>query len=225
MLRAPDPNKSYRVECDASDVGVGAVLLQQDDRGTWHPLAFESHKLSSEERNYPTQERELLAILHALRTWRCFLEGRQYQVYTDHNSLKYLRSQVKPTPRLVRWMNELELFGPEILYKPGKDNSVPDALSRKAYDAEAGDNMLEPQFLYATMNTLPQEHRQDWPLYYASRAKDLAKDVSDFMDQEKEHFVVHNGKVYRRIKTKRGDDTSIQEVRYCICHLCIVLTR
>lgn len=78
-------------------------------------------------------------MLHALRTWRCFLEGRQYQIFTDHNSLKYLRSQAKPTPRLVRWMNELELFDPEILYRPGKENDVPDALSRENYEGEPGD--------------------------------------------------------------------------------------
>lgn len=59
-----------------------------------------------------TQERELLGILDALRTWRCFLEGRFYEVSTDDHTLKYLRSQSKPTPRLVRWMNELELYNP-----------------------------------------------------------------------------------------------------------------
>lgn len=215
VLQAPDSNKPYRVECDASDVGVGAVLLQKDDNGVWHPLAYESRKLSPQERNYPAQERELLSILHALRTWRCFLEGRQYEIYTDHNSLKYLRSQAKITPRLARWMNELELFDPEILYKPGKENGVPDALSRKAYDAPPNDTSLEPQFLYASMNVLPESHRQDWPLYYVSRPADLPKEVTDFLDQEQEHFVVRDGKVYRKIKLKSGDgDPVVKEIRY-----------
>ncbi|KAG2217577.1 hypothetical protein INT45_012433 [Circinella minor] len=101
VLQAPDPKRPYRVEVDASDVGVGAVLLQEGDDKQWHLLAYESRKLSSAGRNYPTQERELLAILHALRTWRCFLEGSQYEVRSDHHLLKYLRSQSKYTPWLV----------------------------------------------------------------------------------------------------------------------------
>ncbi|CDH61294.1 retrotransposon ty3-gypsy subclass [Lichtheimia corymbifera JMRC:FSU:9682] len=215
VLQAPDTSKPYRVECDASDVGVGAVLLQHDNEGRWHPLAYESHKLSKEERHYPAQERELLAMLYALRTWRCFLEGRPYQIFTDHNSLKYLRSQAKPTPRLIRWMNELELFDPEILYKPGKENDVPDALSRKDYDGEAGDKTLEPQFLYASMSKLPDDHRQDWPEYYVNKPKELPKEVDDFLKQEQDHFVIHASKVYRKVKIKKGDDDSmVKEVRY-----------
>lgn len=112
LLQAPDTSEPYRVETDASDIGIGAVLLPADDQSVWHPLAYESRKLSSAERNYCAQERELLGILDALRTWRCFLEGRFYEVSTDDHTLKYLRSQSKPTPRLVRWMNELELYNP-----------------------------------------------------------------------------------------------------------------
>jgi hypothetical protein len=108
-----------------------------------HPIAFESKKLSKAERNYPAQERELYAILHALRTWRCFLDGAKYVVYTDHLPLKYLRIQVTPTARLTRWINELELYDPDIQYKPGKEQVVPDALSRIVHPApsevESGD--------------------------------------------------------------------------------------
>ncbi|KAG0926825.1 hypothetical protein G6F61_012951 [Rhizopus arrhizus] len=73
VLATPDMEKPFRIECDASDFAIGAVLLQEEN-GIWKPLAFESKKLSQAERNYPAQERELLSILHALRTWRCFVE-------------------------------------------------------------------------------------------------------------------------------------------------------
>ncbi|KAG1316991.1 hypothetical protein G6F62_013153 [Rhizopus arrhizus] len=62
VLINPDMNKPFRIECDASDFAVGAVLLQEESKGVWKPLAFESKKLSQAERNYPPQERELLII-------------------------------------------------------------------------------------------------------------------------------------------------------------------
>ncbi|KAG2212941.1 hypothetical protein INT45_002311, partial [Circinella minor] len=217
VLQAPDPKRPYRVEVDASDVGVGAVLLQEGDDKQWHPLAYESRKLSSAERNYPTQERELLAILHALRTWRCFLEGSQYEVRSDHHPLKYLRSQSKYTPRLVRWMNELELYDPTVIsYQPGKTMHVPDALSRHDYSGAPGKDTMEPQFLYAVSpQSIPPEHRNDWPSYYVDRPFDLPETVVNFLDQEKEHFVVKDKKVYRLIKLKHEDGTEeIKEVRF-----------
>ncbi|KAG1031865.1 hypothetical protein G6F43_013870 [Rhizopus delemar] len=74
VMMTPDMNKPFRIECDASDFAIGAVLMQEESEGIWKPVAFESKKLSQAERNYPAQERELLSILHALRTWRCFIE-------------------------------------------------------------------------------------------------------------------------------------------------------
>ncbi|KAG1393183.1 hypothetical protein G6F60_011646 [Rhizopus arrhizus] len=131
VLQHPDLDKPFVIETDASDYGIGAVLLQRDANDILHPIAFESKKLSLTEQGYPIQERELLAVLHSLRVWRCFVDGSQYVIYTDHNPLQYLRSQGKPTPRLVRWMSEIETYNPLIKYKPGKENGVPDALSRR----------------------------------------------------------------------------------------------
>ncbi|KAG2213620.1 hypothetical protein INT45_010119, partial [Circinella minor] len=131
LLLPPNPELPYVIETDASDFGAGGVLLQKGTDGLLHPLAFESKKFSSAECMYPAQERELLAILHCLRQWHCFIEGRDYIVLSDHHPLKYFRSQKKPTPRLTRWIAEIELYDPNIQYKPGKDNHVPDLLSRR----------------------------------------------------------------------------------------------
>jgi hypothetical protein len=148
ILRAPNMSQPFRIETDASDFGVGAVLLQPDDFIEWHPLAFESKKLSSAERNYPAQERELATILHALRTWRYLVEGSKFTVLTDHLPLRYFRDQPKPTPRLIRWIAELELYDPDIQYKPGKENEVPDVLSRRDEpEGSLADKSLEPQSL------------------------------------------------------------------------------
>ena len=163
VLQAPDLKQPYHVEVDASDVGVGTVLLQEDDDKQWYPLAYESRKLSSAERNYLTQERKLLAIVYALHTRHCFLEGTQYEVCSDHHSLKYLHSQSKYTPRLVRWMNELELYDPIVIsYQPSKTMHVPNALSHQDYSGPPGQDTMELEFLYAVSSrSILPEHCND----------------------------------------------------------------
>ena len=88
VLRLPDFDRPFTVVTNASDYGIGGVLLQEA-----HPLAFESRKLNSAELNYTTTEKELLAIVHALRTWRCYLEGFEFTAVTDHNPLVFFRTQ------------------------------------------------------------------------------------------------------------------------------------
>ena len=77
---------------DASDFAIGAVLSQVWDDGE-HPIAYENRKLNTAEGNYAMHEKELLAVIHALRTWRHYLLGNHFIVVIDHNLLKYLHTQ------------------------------------------------------------------------------------------------------------------------------------
>ena len=77
---------------DVSDFAIGAVLSQVWDDGE-HPVTYESRKLNVAEGNYATHKKELLAVIHALRTWCHYLLGNHFIVVTDHNSLKYLHTQ------------------------------------------------------------------------------------------------------------------------------------
>lgn len=126
-------NSAFRtaVETDASGFAVGAVLFQTDHNGVSRPVAFTSRKLNSAERNYPVHEQELLAVVHALRTWRYYLDGSHFIVYTDHATLKHFPTQPNLTRRQARWMELLQEYNFDFRYKPGKDNIVPDALSRR----------------------------------------------------------------------------------------------
>ena len=124
VLVMPDFSKPFEVVCDASITGIGAVLLQSG-----RPVAFESKKLSSAERNYTTGEQELLAVVHAMRTWRCYLEGVEFTMVTDHNPLVYLQTQPNLSRRQVRWSEYLQAFRFRWQYRPGRIN-VADPLSR-----------------------------------------------------------------------------------------------
>ncbi|CAI7878397.1 unnamed protein product [Closterium sp. NIES-53] len=91
VLILPDPDRDYMVEADASDRAVGAVLMQHHERSL-QPIAYLSKKLHGAELNYPIHDKEALAIVVAFKAWRCYLKGAKTTVYTDHCSLKYLKS-------------------------------------------------------------------------------------------------------------------------------------
>ncbi|CAI7739564.1 unnamed protein product [Closterium sp. NIES-53] len=134
VLILPDPEKNYVIEADASDQAVGAVLMQDQGKGL-QPIAYLSKKLHEAELNYPIHDKEALAIITAFKTWQCYLEGRKTTVYTDHCSLKYLKTQPTLSRRQVRWIDFLEThFDYDIVYKPGHKNKA-DALSRPGHVA------------------------------------------------------------------------------------------
>ena len=111
---------------DASYQGLGCVLMQDGK-----VVAYGSRQLKDHERNYPTHDLELAAVVFALKIWRHYLYGEKFQVFTDHKSLKYLFSQKELNMRQRRWLELLKDYDCEILYHPGKANVVADALSRK----------------------------------------------------------------------------------------------
>ena len=129
VLQLADPERGFIVTTDASDFAIGAVLSQVWDDGE-HPVAYESRKMNAAEGNYATHEKELLAVIHALRTWRHYLLGNHFIVVTDHNSLKFLHTQPTLSRRQARWAEFIAEFDFEIVYRPGKSNVVADALSR-----------------------------------------------------------------------------------------------
>ena len=126
-LALPDPDGEFEVTTDASEdaKAVGAVLTQNG-----HPVAYESTKLNSHQFNYPVHDKEMCAIMHALERWRSFLFGRYFKVYTDHRSLVHFKTQSNLNQRQLRWQEKTADYDMEILYKPGKENVVADALSR-----------------------------------------------------------------------------------------------
>lgn len=130
VLRLPDLTLSFTLTTDASKHAVGAVLSQDDGNGS-RPVAYESRKLSPPERNYPTHEQEMLAVIYALKKWKHYLLPKKFTLETDHLPLKYYRTQPKQNSRQIRWFQFLDEFDFDIVYKPGSQNKVADALSRR----------------------------------------------------------------------------------------------
>jgi hypothetical protein len=132
VLTTPDFTKTFIVECDASGNGIGVFLMQEG-----RPLAFESRPLKGKDLHKPIYEKEMMAILHALKKWNPYLIGRHFKVKTDHDSLKYFLEQRLSLEEQQKWVTKILGYDFEIVYKKGKQNVVVDALSRKDEDVEA----------------------------------------------------------------------------------------
>ncbi|GAB7357799.1 hypothetical protein MBLNU459_g0615t2 [Dothideomycetes sp. NU459] len=132
VLRHFDPMLPIRMETDASDYAIAAILSQLRENGEWHPIAYWSRKMVPAERNYETYDGELLAIVCAFQQWRHYLDGaaQPIQVLTDHNNLKGFMDLKALTPRQARWAVKLAAFDFVIEHRPGKTNPA-DAPSRR----------------------------------------------------------------------------------------------
>jgi len=126
LLALPNFAKTFEVECDASGIGIGAVLMQEN-----RPLAYFSEKLNGAALNYPTYDKEMYALVRALETWQHYLWPKEFVIHTDHESLKHLKGQGKLNKRHAKWVEFIESFPYVIKYKQGKENVVADALSRR----------------------------------------------------------------------------------------------
>lgn len=129
ILSYPDFSKTFNVTVDASQLGCGAVISQEIE-GIDRPIQFISRTFKKGETNKAIIEKELLAIHFALKTFRPYLYGQQFVVYSDHKPLIYLFKLKNPSSKLMRIKMDLEEYDFVIEHIKGKDNVVADALSR-----------------------------------------------------------------------------------------------
>ncbi|GBG80921.1 hypothetical protein CBR_g31477 [Chara braunii] len=129
VLKVVDPSLPFVVTTDASQYGIG-VVLQQDDGNGFRPVEFMSARMPSEKVATSTYERELYALRQALDHWKHYLLGRHFKVYSDHETLRWLKTLAKMTPKLTRWAAQIDQYDFELKPVKGKYNVVADALSR-----------------------------------------------------------------------------------------------
>src|SRR3984957_1513239 len=173
ILRQPQYDKPFFLATDASAYGVGAVLLQEGDlnprtkKPTQHPIAYYSATFTPTERNYDIYERELLAVLKALKHWRPHLAATEIPVtvLTDHANLTFWKNPQNVNRRVARWFAFLQDYNLVIQHVPGKLHAAADMLSRPpAEDKGENDNtdltLLPPSIFANNVHLL----ESDWPI-------------------------------------------------------------
>jgi hypothetical protein len=108
--------------------------MQHDNSGELKPVCYFSRKLNDAQRNYTVRDKEALALVLAVRTFRVYLAGPT-EVYTDHEPLKFINSMACSNMRLLRWAMELQPYQLNIHHVKGRDNIVADYLSRPCVDS------------------------------------------------------------------------------------------
>ena len=157
VLMQFDPDRETIVEADSSGYVVGGVLLQYDEYGVLRPCAYYSQRNTPTESNYEIYDKELLAIVKCLRAWDSELRSLpHFEVVTDHQNLTYFTTTRKLKERQMRWADELSRFDFTIRYRPGREGTMPDVLSRRDQDmpVEADDRykhreavLLQPEMM------------------------------------------------------------------------------
>ncbi|WVZ89884.1 hypothetical protein U9M48_036233 [Paspalum notatum var. saurae] len=174
LLQLPDFNKVFELECDASGIGLGAVLLQEGK-----PVAYFSEKLSGASLKYSTYDKELYALVRTLHTWQHYLWHREFIIHSDHEALKHIRTQTNLNRRHAKWVEFIESFPYIIKHKNGKDNVIANALSRR----------------YTMLSQL------DFKIFGLQTVKDQYVDDADFKDVFA-HCI--NGKPWRTFHIQDG---------------------
>ena len=124
-----------------------------------HAVAYASRQLKPHDKNYPTHDLDLAAIVHALKKWRSYLLGNRYEVFSDHQSLKYLFTQPDLNLRQRRWLELIKDYDMTLNYQPGKANVGADALNQKSYCntllVEKSQSALHEEFARLNLEIVP----------------------------------------------------------------------
>ncbi|GFX10581.1 retrovirus-related Pol polyprotein from transposon 297 [Trichonephila clavipes] len=134
VLYAPNFEREFIVQTDASNVGMRAVLTQLTEQGEEHPILYLSKKFSEVEKRYCTTEKECASIVFAIKRLHYYLDGNSFLVMTDHNPLVWLNRNVSSNPRLMRWALALQPYNFRIVHRSGKSHKNADSLNRSVID-------------------------------------------------------------------------------------------
>nr|ABL86696.1 putative pol protein [Adineta vaga]ABL86699.1 putative pol protein [Adineta vaga] len=138
ILRIPDENLPFKIQTDASKIGIGAVLMQTHSNGDL-PVAYLSKKFTTTQMNWPATEQECYAIIHAIEKWHKYLDGREFIIETDHKPLLPFNLKQQLNSKCERWRLKLQQYKFTIRYIKGKHNTVADYLSRSPSDNASDD--------------------------------------------------------------------------------------
>lgn len=199
-----NPAMKTRVIADASPVGLGAVLLQEHEKGVWKTVCYASKSLSDVERRYSQTEKEALALVWSVERFQVYLLGREFELVTDHKPLEIIYSpKSKPSARIERWVLRLQPYHFNVVYKPGKEN-IADTLSRLPHRSEGKDFDDTVNYVnFITVKAVPK----------AMTAAEIEKVALN--DKEMEQL-------RQAIQTGRWEGTGCSEYLHVANELCVV---
>lgn len=211
-LKIPDQDKDFTLITDCSDYGAGAVLAQEDEREDLVPVAFFHHTLSEAERKYGTTEKELLAMIAAIKKFRVYL-SRKFTLITDHTALKWLKS-LNPHDekgRRGRWIEFIQQYEFQVIHKSGKspEMAMADYLSRLPSKKDLVNMMRKTDEMEKQLKV---DKKEEEPKVGAVRDDDGHNKVADAAAAQVklELFSLD------QLKQGQGDDPVWSQVRDCI---------
>lgn len=215
-LVIPDGNTKYNLYTDASEVGIGACLSAIMEDGSERPVVFISRKLLPAETRYPTVEKELLAVIYALRKLRKYLLDREFTLYCDNSAVCYLFNKNEPSQRLQRWVMCTQEFQFQTKHISSAKNSVADALSRfpnqyEDEDEETGEDHIDALFEHLMIDEVKPQY-EDWlndlVYYFKNPGNGVTTDATKRLSLK---YAYSEDNIYRRVgarfvKVPRIDD-------------------
>ena len=167
VLIQPKLEELFKIEVNASGYTIRAILIQRDEKGKWHPIAYFSATLTDAEQDYNIYKFEFYAIIRALHHWRQFMAGSPHKIriYTNHQNHQYWKQPHKIPWRIARQAQEIMEYQLELIHIPGKTNSHANMLSRHPdYNQGDKDNkevvvLPESMFIWSshTIAYVPEE--------------------------------------------------------------------
>ena len=161
VLISPNWEKDFHIYVDASNVAIGSVLSQKDDKGHDHPIYFASRQLVQAEKNYSVTEREGLGIIFSVQKFRHYLLGNKVIIHVDHDALKYMVNKPQLSGRMARWVLLLQEFDFTVEVRPSKSHANADHLSRlndKLGNEPIDDSIPDAQLFF--IDIIPPEYAE-----------------------------------------------------------------
>lgn len=185
VLSIFSPKAKTELHCDASSLGFGAILMQENE-GKMHPVFYYSKRTTPEESHYCSFELECLAIIYALKRFRMYLNGIPFKIVTDCNALQQTLNKKLINPRIARWARELSEYDYVTEHRAGTRMQHVDALSR------TNEILVIEECPFENTLAILQD-----------RDLDIVKIKETLMVQDHPHYELQNGLVYKKIN--KGD--------------------
>ena len=212
VLAYPHPTRPTKLRTDASGHTIAGVLQQQQEDGTWRPIAFWSRSMRAAEKGYAATAREGLAAVEMVKHFRPYLEGRKFDLESDAKALtSIINNDDSSDPKLARWAIILKAKGAAIRHRPGTEMADADALSRYPIMAERGPEAIEEDLdLYS--DEVGRQLQTEWNPEEGEHTV-LAGIIRSALEEGEE---VERPVTLKEIRDAQAKDDLVQKIKVCL---------